>query len=175
MYKKSSGFHTFSLELEKHLKEIDGKRLYSALQQTFSLAADSKADKLTEEYIKYKKRYAKNLRFNPDIQNLSNISISSYIVIQLCKSNSHPAAVIEHTPLQSVYIYFDTATYDQIERDIKVILKAASEGLIKRMKRVFSSLIWLMYQIELIDWHKNLVHPQCNDYDQGCDGLIVYA
>ena len=28
--------------------------------------------------------------------------------------------MIEHAPLQSVYIYFDTATYDEIERDIKV-------------------------------------------------------
>ena len=30
--------------------------------------------------------------------------------------------MIEHAPLQSVYIYFDTATYDEIERDVKVIL-----------------------------------------------------
>ena len=32
--------------------------------------------------------------------------------------------MIEHAPLQSVYIYFDTATYDEIERDVKVILRA---------------------------------------------------
>ena len=31
-----------------------------------------------------------------------------------------PAAVIEHAPLEAVYIFFDTATYDQIERDVKV-------------------------------------------------------
>ena len=28
--------------------------------------------------------------------------------------------MIEHAPLQSVYIYFDTATFDGIERDVKV-------------------------------------------------------
>ena len=31
-----------------------------------------------------------------------------------------PAAVIEHAPLEAVYIFFDTATYDQIEKDVKV-------------------------------------------------------
>ena len=29
---------------------------------------------------------------------------------------------LEHAPLEAVYIYFDTASYDQIERDEKVIL-----------------------------------------------------
>ena len=28
--------------------------------------------------------------------------------------------MLEHAPLQAVYIYFDTATYDEIERDEKV-------------------------------------------------------
>ena len=27
---------------------------------------------------------------------------------------------MEHAPLEAVYIYFDTATYDEIERDEKV-------------------------------------------------------
>ena len=27
---------------------------------------------------------------------------------------------LEHGPLEEVYIFFDTATYDQIERDVKV-------------------------------------------------------
>ena len=26
----------------------------------------------------------------------------------------------QHTPLEEVFIFFDTATYDQIERDVKV-------------------------------------------------------
>ena len=28
--------------------------------------------------------------------------------------------MIEHTPLEAVYIFFDTATYDEIARDVKV-------------------------------------------------------
>ena len=31
------------------------------------------------------------------------------------------ATTLEHVPLQAVYIYFDTATYDEIERDEKVM------------------------------------------------------
>ena len=30
--------------------------------------------------------------------------------------------MLDHTPLEEVYIYFETATYDEIERDEKVIL-----------------------------------------------------
>ena len=33
-----------------------------------------------------------------------------------------PATSLEHAPLEAVYIYFDTATYDEIERDQKVAL-----------------------------------------------------
>ena len=29
--------------------------------------------------------------------------------------------MLEHAPLKAVYIYFDTATYDEIERDVKVM------------------------------------------------------
>ena len=31
-----------------------------------------------------------------------------------------PASVLEHAPLEAVDIYFDTATFDEIERDVKV-------------------------------------------------------
>ena len=30
---------------------------------------------------------------------------------------------VEYSPLQVVYIFFDTATYDEIERDVKVNLE----------------------------------------------------
>ena len=30
---------------------------------------------------------------------------------------------VENSPLQVVYIFFDTATYDEIERDVKVNLE----------------------------------------------------
>ena len=39
-------------------------------------------------------------------------------------NHSHPAATVEPTPLKLVQIYFDTATYDEIGRDVKVTLEA---------------------------------------------------
>ena len=44
-----------------------------------------------------------------------------------------PAAMIEHAPLQSVYIYFDTATYDEIERDVKVTYNILTVALGEKM------------------------------------------
>ena len=35
-----------------------------------------------------------------------------------------PDATLEYAPLQLVQIYFDTATYDQIEKDVKMTLTA---------------------------------------------------
>ena len=35
-----------------------------------------------------------------------------------------PAATIQYAPLKLFHIYFDTATYDEIERDVKVTLEA---------------------------------------------------
>ena len=37
--------------------------------------------------------------------------------------------MLEHAPLEAVYIYFDTATYDEIERDEKVLFSGA-EGVV---------------------------------------------
>ena len=36
---------------------------------------------------------------------------------------------MKHAPLEAVYIYFDTATYDEIERDEKVALEAEKSSL----------------------------------------------
>ena len=36
----------------------------------------------------------------------------------------HPDSTIEYAPLQLVQIYFDTATYDKIEQDVKMTLTA---------------------------------------------------
>ena len=30
------------------------------------------------------------------------------------------AATVQHAPLEAVYIFFETATYNEIERDVKV-------------------------------------------------------
>ena len=47
------------------------------------------------------------------------ISVSNF---ELRKIYLFPATMLEHAPLEAVYIYFDTATYDEIERDEKVAL-----------------------------------------------------
>ena len=41
---------------------------------------------------------------------------------------------MEHAPLEAVYIYFDTATFDEIERDVKVTISMTMMGMI--IKRV---------------------------------------
>ena len=47
---------------------------------------------------------------------------TSVSAFELCILYLFPATTLEHAPLEAVYIYFDTATYDEIERDEKVAL-----------------------------------------------------
>ena len=42
------------------------------------------------------------------------------------KCTSFSAATVEHAQLEAVYIFFDTATYNEIERDVKVAKKHIS-------------------------------------------------
>ena len=61
----------------------------------------------------YKRKYMKNIEYNPK----SHFSQTGY----------HPipsASYIEYGPVQLVQIFFDTATFDKIERDVKVTLEA---------------------------------------------------
>ena len=101
-------FQTLSVELDEFLYKIDRKRLYRTLQQMLSSQAGSKADVLMEEYIKYKKGYVNRI----------SSTHTSKTWVRFLFPFPFPAAMIEHAPLQSVYIYFDTATYDEIERDV---------------------------------------------------------
>ena len=60
---------------------------------------------------------------------MSSISCSTLkkktSVSESLSNNAHlfPASELEHALLEAVDIYFDTATYDEIERDVKVGLK----------------------------------------------------
>ena len=56
-------------------------------------------------------------------------------IINIQQLFSVSATVIEHAPLEAVYIFFDTATYDQIERDVKVSVfqNTMIEDVIMRM------------------------------------------
>ena len=50
--------------------------------------------------------------------------MSPHILINVLKIYSILAGTINYTPVQLVQIYFDTATYDKIESDVKVTLEA---------------------------------------------------
>ena len=74
----------------------------------------------TKEYIRYKMSYAKLLQFSPVLHNLSTNNGPN-----TCKTVFFfllSAAMVDPAPLEAVYIYFNTATYDEIERDVKVML-----------------------------------------------------
>ena len=84
-----------------------------------SAGEESKSvDSLTRIYHNYKREYVKHLSFNPGTENLSK-----YILMTLL-GYVFSATVMEHSPLEAVYIFFDTATYDEIERDEKVMLES---------------------------------------------------
>ena len=75
--------------------------------------------KLTEAYHKYKREYVKQLVFTPEEENRGKFIDKWMFMIQ----QIFPATlVLKHAPLEAVFIYFDTATYDEIERDEKVML-----------------------------------------------------
>ena len=76
---------------------------------------DDSKEGLTNAYHKYKRGYLKHLSFDPSTFNRSKSIFESVLIIFFS------AATLEHAPLEVVYIYFDTATYDEIERDEKVM------------------------------------------------------
>ena len=108
------------------------------LQQMFP--ADEEEDgvkSFTKSYHKYKRQYVKHLSFNPKEENLSKC-----VLLRLAMFNVHlfPASVLEHAPLQEVYIYFDTATYDEIERDEKVSFSNSCMYLITVLILIYNTL-----------------------------------
>merc|ERR1719239_1416651 len=58
-----------------------------------------------DQYSNYKTNYVRNYVFDPASSNLTG--------------------EIEFAPLKVVQIYFDTATFDEIEKDVKVTMEAA--------------------------------------------------
>merc|ERR1712192_23824 len=101
-----AGFHMLTQELIQGVE--NWKSGYQErIQQMFPRSADEEVDivmSFTKSYRKYKREYVKHLSFNPKEENLTS--------------------VLEHVPLEIVYIYFDTATYDEIGRDEKVTMEA---------------------------------------------------
>ena len=71
-----------------------------------------------KEYRYYKDNFVKNINFDPSRQYLS----MKFILINFY--NFSPDSTVESSPLQVFKIYFDTATYDEIQRDVKVTVNA---------------------------------------------------
>ena len=94
--------------------------LENAITQLFPTLTDENEDDVSvlmmEKYMMYKKNYMKHLRFDPDLENLSKFSFPSHQI----KVILFPAGMIEQAPLETVRIQIDTATFDQIERGLKV-------------------------------------------------------
>ena len=59
--------------------------------------------------------------FNPSFENLSKILV---IVLKRKLTFLSLDSTIAYAPLKLIQIYFDTATYDEIERDVKMTLTA---------------------------------------------------
>ena len=108
-----SGFRSLS----DGLHHYGSQEQLTTLHQMVALSTKKKEagfEAFRKAYKTYKENYARHLLFDPAASNLSIFPIGIICSISIL------AVVIEHAPLEAVYIFFDTATYDQIERDIKV-------------------------------------------------------
>ena len=74
---------------------------------------------LVEAYNTYKTNYGKNIQFDPDNENFCKYESND----TYASSFLFTASIIPPASLQMVEIYFDTATYDEIKRDVKVTIK----------------------------------------------------
>ena len=73
-------------------------------------------------------------------------------------SHIFPAALVEHAPLEEVYIFFDTETYDQIERDVKVNTATFAKNLFTFTFSYLSLLIAIFKQLLLLSSEiKNII------------------
>ena len=80
---------------------------------------DEGVTKLIEAYKHYKENFVKNIKFDPNSPGLSKLIFKTILLLKFS-----PDATMPSSPLQVIQIYFDTATFDEIERDVKVTLSA---------------------------------------------------
>ena len=73
---------------------------------------------MMSKYQKYKTDWAKNIKFNKNKPTQSKQYKFCLILILFFIL----ASTVEFAPLQLILIYFDTSTYDEIERDVKMTL-----------------------------------------------------
>ena len=79
-----------------------------------------KLDELQQEYNRYKNSYVRDLFFDPKEANNSKCCryIYTFLIIPSFIAGSNLL-----TQLEVVHIYFNTATFDEIEKDVKVTLE----------------------------------------------------
>ena len=82
---------------------------------TLPLEGRHRLQALMDQYSNYKANYVRNYVFDPAASNLSNL-------MYLYQNNIFSVREIGFSPMQVVQIYFDTATFDEIEKDVKVIV-----------------------------------------------------
>ena len=90
-----------------------------------------------EQYKSYKERYVKHLLFDPKKPNLSK-----QCMLLFAKENNHlcfSAVIVEHAPLEELRVFFDTATFDEIERDVKVNTATIANNSMHRRQTPFQS------------------------------------
>ena len=75
---------------------------------------------MLEEYKKYKDSYVHNIKFDSDTESLSKLLwfVHEYFL------KFYLGSSMDEVSLKLIQIFFDTATYDEIERDVKVTLEA---------------------------------------------------
>ena len=90
------------------------RQLFSGFEEKNERELES----LREQYKNYKASYVKYKQFAPEKPNSSIVLFNNKEAkSKICISG---VLVDQHTPLEEVYIFFDTATYDEIELDEKV-------------------------------------------------------
>jgi hypothetical protein len=93
--------------------------LYADVEPDEEATKEKMFHRLQHEYTRYKNNFAPNLKFDPTHKDLSMTTII------FTNNNIHFSASPKSIPqLQFVQIAFGTATYDKIEKDVKVTVEA---------------------------------------------------
>ena len=108
------------------------------------------------EYQAYKDNYARNLGFDP---NLDNLSMEILVEITLLLSVIVSAA--EYGPLHVFKIYFNTATYDKVERDLTLTFEAQI-SLIGGNLGLFAG-VSVISMVELVYWVARLIFAKVGE------------
>ena len=100
---------------EKHFSH--DKDLLDIIDSTEKLSLGEKKRELhsiIDKYMSYKKSFVRNMRYDPKSYEPGTYTLSLPNALEL-----------EYPTLEVIEIYFGAATYDQIEKDVKVTLEAA--------------------------------------------------